>query len=95
MAQRLAIKNPAPRKIIRGRGKKRVARQDLVVGVPPVRVLDRVGVDVPTAVALVPVGVDRPEPFCTPRHLYHCPSNILQAVSHAGPKSPRAQRTDS
>jgi len=72
-----------------------VARHDLVAVVPPVRVLDRVGLDVPAAIVGVPVGVDRPESYRAPRHPFHYPSNTLRAVSYTGPISPRAPRTDS
>ena len=50
--------------------KKTVAGEDLVAIVPPVRILDRVGVHIPVAVVGVPVRVDSPEKnmlraFCT------------------------------
>ena len=61
-----------------------MARHDLVAVVPPVRVLDRVGLDVPAAIVGVPVGVDRPEPYCAPRHLYHCPPSTAPGCIACG-----------
>ena len=41
--------------------KKTVAGKNLVAVVPPVRILDRVGLDVPVAVVGVPVRVHSPD----------------------------------
>ena len=55
-----------------GGRKKTVAGEDLVASIPRVRIVNRVGVDVPVAVVLVPVGVHGPELKHATRHLYHC-----------------------
>ena len=74
MAQGIACKNSARR-----RRKKRVAGDELVAVVPPVRVVDRVGLDVPAVV--IPVGVHGPEHSRTLRH--PCLSfNCLDATTH-------------
>jgi hypothetical protein len=49
----------------------RVAGEDLVVGIPIIRILDGVGIDVP-AVPRVPVGIHSPE-LRTVRHPYKLP----------------------
>ena len=41
-----------------------MARENLVTGVPPVRIHHRVGVDVPAAVVGVPVRVHGPDASC-------------------------------
>lgn len=51
-----------------GREKIRVAGQELIAVVPPVRVVERIRLEVPAAI--VPVTVDRPEDA----HLYATPS---------------------
>lgn len=56
MAQRSLIENS--RTIKRGR-KRRVAGKELIAIIPVVRVVDRIGIEVPAAI--VPVAVDRPQ----------------------------------
>lgn len=58
---------------------KRVSREHLVAFVPPVRVLNRVGLNVPVAVLRVPVSVHGPD-YRAKCHLCHCPLNTLRAV---------------
>ena len=55
MAERHTCQNPA-----RWRGKVRIAGDDLIVGIPLVRVRDGIRLDVP-AIAGVPVRIERPE----------------------------------
>jgi len=38
-----------------------VARDNLVAGIPPVKVLNRIGVQIPVAVVRVPVSVHGPD----------------------------------
>ena len=68
----------------RKREKMRIAGENLIASVPPVRVVERIRLEVPTIV--VPVAVDRPENahFCTLRHPYHHPLNILRIESDSG-----------
>lgn len=61
MAKRITCKKPARPKIERS-GKVRVAGEELVAGITPVRVGDGVGLDVPAVV--VPVRVHGPEHLC-------------------------------
>ncbi len=64
MEERLLTKNS------RRGGRKKVSRrrEDPVVSVPPVRVRDGIGIDVPRVVAGVPVAVDCPELSCAASH---------------------------
>ena len=57
MEERDYSENPAP--LTAGRGKMRVAGQELVAVIPPVRVVERIRLEVPAVV--VPVAVDRPQ----------------------------------
>src|SRR3989344_2587215 len=66
-------KTPLNKEIVRR--KKGVARDELVAGIPAVRVADRVGFDVPAVV--VPVRVHGREHVCASHHPYHCGSNTL------------------
>ena len=52
-----------------GRGKMRVAGQKLVAVVPPVRVVERIRLEIPAVV--VPVAIDRPQ---NALHVYAEPS---------------------
>ena len=91
MVPRHRIKNPAS-----WRGKKRVAREDHVVGIPPIRVRHRIRVDIPAA-ASIPVRVHGPL-YCAQRHPYHHPSKAcadLETESDAGPQSPPVLHTNS
>jgi hypothetical protein len=75
--------------------KKTVAGKDLVASIPPVRILNGVGLNVPVAIVGVPVRVHGPKPKYTTRHQCHCLLNILKAVSYLEPQSSPAHRTDS
>ncbi len=70
----------------------RVAGEDLVVGIPIIRVLDRVGIEVPAIV--VPVGVHGPElrAIC---HPCDYPSNTLRVTIFQSPRNSLTYRTDS
>ena len=61
----------------------RVSGNNLVAGVPPVRVRHRVGVDVPAAVVGVPVRVHGPESLRARNRPDHHPLNILGIVPYA------------
>ncbi len=58
MEERYFGEKPASK---RRREKMRVAGSHLIVGIPPVRVLDRVSLDIPVAVVRVPVRVHGPD----------------------------------
>ena len=55
----------------------------MVVCVPPVRIVDRVGIDIPAVVVSVPVRVHGPESFRAKRHLCHRLAIILETVSNS------------
>lgn len=67
MEERHLSEKPAP--LTAGREKMRVAREELIAGIPPVRVVERIRLEVPAAV--VPVAVDRPQ---NALHAYATPS---------------------
>ena len=65
-----------------GGRKKTVAGKDLVAGIPPVRVLNGISLDIPVAIVRVPVRVHGPGPKYATRHQCHCPLNTLGTVSY-------------